>query len=150
MGKRRLVVVKGHATFASARLLVCTLEAGIVIGVVDLDSDRFSSTQCAYAVVPSDFTLVLHIQDNGAVYERDWRFCLFSGDIDVDLFVDLITATKNKGNVAPRICSQCDFPTPKRIPVCIECHWNRHCEWLFWAQMIPLVSRLGSLVRTFP
>jgi len=137
--------------FNKVRVLVCTVEAGIVYGrcgVIDFSGDRPQAAVGFLPVCPdSDFSLCA-ITDAGLCYFRNYRLNIFKNSIQVNLEDLMAEENRLKSlDMQVRICNWCKSDTPKQLSICLHCHGNWHTYWLAWASVLPLIGIPFALAR---
>lgn len=137
--KARHVVVR-HAGSTNpdfaARLLVCTVDAGLVLRVVDFDwQPKVVALESA-----ADFSLAVVTAD-ATVFFRNYRLRIFSKLTDVPLSQFMCkTNVVSKSTGRLRTCRGCGSETAHGLSKCLHCHHNWHDSWMAAASFVPLLG----------
>ena len=119
------------------------------MGVVNLDGRKDMAAIAVPTIpIPTDFTLVLVVLNEKGqcfLFKNNFRFHVWEGPIHVNL-TDFMTSPQY--DASPRQCHRCKSSTPNGTPICIHCHYNWHCQWMFWVQMIPIIGVPFGIART--
>lgn len=120
----------------AARLLVCTVDAGIVLRVADFDwKPKVVALQSA-----ADFSLAV-VTTDASVYFRNYRFQIFNGKNDVPLS-DFMCKDNlvGKSTGRRRKCRGCGGDTAHGLSKCLHCHHNWHDTWMGAASFVPFLG----------
>lgn len=84
------------------------------------------------------------------VYLRNYYYQPMARQIDIALTTDVaVDKYLRTTSTHTRVCNRCKSDTVNAAAICIHCHGNYHTNWLFYAQMIPLLGVPFSVARSY-